>query len=254
MARFQTLGKWLTASDAVLGVGEKVVKTLVWALGGGTIVTGVLGAVIAAVTNNLLYGLVAGVVAGMVVLGAFTFKAIGIAASGAQASSVQKSDDAAAEPIASSASDFQLWQELKRVESENEELRAALQQSEQENEELRDWIVKITPFKQRLQLKWTLEAIGRMGNNLQKRDPPDVVATERWVSLTSNLIRRYYDDETADFFLVRDGDNSFAGRLSRLQQVADKAVDFMNYPKPSDFDITEAIEPYPSEWANKYGV
>jgi hypothetical protein len=40
-----------------------------------------LGTVIGAVTNNLLYGVVAGVVIGMLILGGFTLKAIGIAAS-----------------------------------------------------------------------------------------------------------------------------------------------------------------------------
>lgn len=130
------------------------------------------------------------------------------------------SRDKIAQDSSPQSSDFQLWQELKRVESENEQLRAALRESEQENERLKDWIDKITPFMQRLHLKWSLEAIGRMGNNLQKRDPPDVAAMERWVSLTSSLIRKYYDDETADFFLVHDDDSSFAGRLHRLQQVA----------------------------------
>jgi hypothetical protein len=38
-----------------------------------------VGTVIGAVTNNLLYGVVAGVVIGMLILGGFTLKAIGIA-------------------------------------------------------------------------------------------------------------------------------------------------------------------------------
>ena len=40
-----------------------------------------MGTIIGAVTNNLLYGVVAGVVIGMLILGGFTLKAIGIAAS-----------------------------------------------------------------------------------------------------------------------------------------------------------------------------
>jgi hypothetical protein len=40
-----------------------------------------LGTVIGAVTNNLLYDVVAGVIIGMLILGGFTLKAIGIAAS-----------------------------------------------------------------------------------------------------------------------------------------------------------------------------
>lgn len=91
---------------------------------------------------------------------------------------------------ASQSSDFQLWQELKCVESENTQLRAALQESEQENEQLRDWIDKIEPFKQRLQLKWTLEAIGRMGNNLPQRQPPDVAVGILDLWLDKKILRR----------------------------------------------------------------
>ena len=40
-----------------------------------------MGTVIGAVTNNPLYGVVAGVVIGMLILGGFTLKAIGLAAS-----------------------------------------------------------------------------------------------------------------------------------------------------------------------------
>jgi hypothetical protein len=49
-------------------------------LGSGT-VSGLFRAIIGTVTNNLLYGVVAGVVIGMLILGGFTTKAIGIAAS-----------------------------------------------------------------------------------------------------------------------------------------------------------------------------
>ncbi len=51
-----------------------------WLVGSGT-ASGLLGTVIGAVTNNLVYGVVAGVVIGMLILGGFTLKAIGIAAS-----------------------------------------------------------------------------------------------------------------------------------------------------------------------------
>lgn len=92
-----------------------------------------------------------------------------------------------------------------------------------------------------------------MGNNLRERQPPDVVAMEKWVSLTSSLIRRYLGDETANFFLVNDGDNSFDGRLRRLEDIFDKPVN-SGGKLQSDFDSAEAIEPYPVERANKYGV
>lgn len=151
------------------------------------------------------------------------------------------------------SSEYSLWQELKRVETENRQLKETLQQSEQVNGQLRDWIETITPFMHRIQLRFVLQAIWRMGNNLRERQPPDVVAMEKWVSLTSSLIRRYLGDETANFFLVNDGDNSFDGRLRRLEDIFDKPVN-SGGKLQSDFDSAEAIEPYPVEWANKYGV
>jgi len=145
------------------------------------------------------------------------------------------------------SSDFQLWQELKRVEGEKEELRAALEQLEQEAEQMREWIDTLTPFMKRMQLRFILQAIHRWGTNLHTAQQPDVAAMEKWVSLTSALIRRYLDDETANFFLIHDGDKSFAGRLQRLEEIFDKPVD-SGGKLQSDFDPAEAIEPYPSEW------
>ena len=74
---------------------------------------------------------------------------------------------------------------------------------------------------------------------------------EKWVSLTSAFIRRGLDDETANFFLVHDGDYSFAGRLHRLEQIFDIPVDRGAKLQP-DFDPTGALEDYPLEWAHKY--
>lgn len=89
-----------------------------------------------------------------------------------------------------------------------------------------------------------------MGNRLRKREPPDVAAMEKWVSLTSTLIRKYLGDESAGFFLVHDGDNSFDGRLHRLKQVADKPVDFAAKLQ-ADFDLAEALELYPDDWGGR---
>jgi hypothetical protein len=150
-------------------------------------------------------------------------------------------------------SEWSLWQELNRPKSENEQLRDALQQSKEQNEKLRDWIGNLEPFMWRLHLKWGLEVIRRMGRDLSEEEPPDIVAMEKWVSLTSGLIRKHYDDATADYFLIHGGDSSFAGRLGRLQLVADKAVDFEDMPMPTKFDIDEALEPYPKEWRIEYG-
>ena len=90
-----------------------------------------------------------------------------------------------------------------------EALREALQQGEQANEQLRNWIDTITPFMHRMQLRWYLQAVWRMGNDLHERQPADLAAMEKWVSLASASIRRYLDDETANIFLVHDGDSSF---------------------------------------------
>lgn len=152
------------------------------------------------------------------------------------------------------SSEYSLLQELKRVESEKEQLRASLQQYEQEVEQLRDWIDKIEPFKRHLQLRFVLRAIHRMGNNLHEAQRPDTAAMEKWMSLTSALIRRTLDDDTANFFLFHDGDSSFAGRLQRLEHIFGNQALEMTIKIPSDFDVAEAIEPYPIEWSNKYGV
>jgi hypothetical protein len=82
MSRRQTLGTWLSTSDAALSWGERIVKWLVIGLGSGTI-SGLAGTVIGFWANNLVYGLVIGVVLGMLLLGGFALKAISIAAAGA---------------------------------------------------------------------------------------------------------------------------------------------------------------------------
>jgi hypothetical protein len=82
MSRRQTLGRWLSTSDAALSWGERIVKWLVIGLSSGTL-TGLAGTVIGFWADNVVYGLVAGVVLGMLVLGGFTLKAISIAAAGA---------------------------------------------------------------------------------------------------------------------------------------------------------------------------
>lgn len=81
MSRRQTLGKWLSTSDAALSWGERIVKWLVIGLSSGTI-TGLAGTVIGLLTDYLVYGLVAGVLLGMLLLGGFSLKAISIAAQG----------------------------------------------------------------------------------------------------------------------------------------------------------------------------
>jgi hypothetical protein len=144
------------------------------------------------------------------------------------------------------SSDWSLWQELNRFRSENEQLKGALQQCEQSNGQLRDWIETITPFMHRMQIKFILQAMQRNGHKLHERQPPNVAAMEKWVSLTSAFIRKYLGDETASFFLVQDGDSSFAGRLRRLQQVLDKPVDHAGELQ-SDFDLDEAMNYFPSE-------
>jgi len=149
------------------------------------------------------------------------------------------------------SSDWQLWQELNRVKSENDQLRDALQQSEQDNERLRDWNDKIEPFKQHMQLRFVLEAVRRMGDNLHEAREPNVAAMERWVSLTSALLRKNLGDEIANFFLAHDGDTSFTGRLQRLDQISSNQALDMSITVPSDFDVGEAIEPYPIEWTHK---
>ena len=189
--------------------GDLANAVTLWGLMGSIGVSGILGIVGPVILQPILE-LPAGV---RVALGLCIFLvALAVIIAVLKAFLERASQGKAAQGPSPQSSEYSLWQELKRVESENNQLRTALQ----ENEELKDWIGKIEPFKQRLQLKWTLEAIGRMGNNLHKRDSPDVAAMERWVSLTSGLIRKYYDDETANFFLVHDGDSSFVGRLRRL--------------------------------------
>lgn len=149
------------------------------------------------------------------------------------------------------SSDWQLWQELKRVESENEQLKATVRESEKLHKEARDWIDTITPFMRRIQLRDYLKVIHRMGSNLQAAQQPDAADMEKWVSLTSAFISRYLDDEAANFFLVGNGDYSFAGRLRRLEDIFDKPVDRGGKVQP-DFDPTGALEPYPSKWAHKH--
>ncbi len=56
-------------------------KWIVYGLGGGA-ATGLTGVVAGAFTDKLLYGVVVGAVAGMLVLGAFALKALGVAAAG----------------------------------------------------------------------------------------------------------------------------------------------------------------------------
>jgi hypothetical protein len=231
--------------------GDLANAVTIWGLIGTLGVSGILGIVGPTVLQPILE-LPAGL---RVVLGLCIFlAALAVIVTALRAALHRQSRDKDTKAIASQSSEYSLWQELKRVEKVNQQLRDALQQSEANNENLRDWISKLEPFMWRLHLKWGLETIGRMGRNLSEKEQPDAVAMERWVSLTSGLIRKHYDDETADFFLVHDGDSSFAGRLARLQEVADKAAAFMDAPKATHFDVAEALEPYPQEWSNKYGA
>lgn len=165
----------------------------------------------------------------------------------------RQSQGKAAQGLTPQSSEYSLWQELKRVETENRQLREALKQYEQHVQKLKDWIDTITPFMHRMQLRWWLQAVWRMGNNLHERQPPDVAAMEKWVSVTSEFIRKFLGDETANFFLVHDGDSSFTGRLHRLEEICDKPVEGGGKLQ-SDFDLAEAMELFPSEWSNTHGV
>lgn len=187
-----------------------------------------------------------------VVLGICIFLvALTLMLAGLKAVLERRSQGKAAQNAAPQSSDYQLWQELKRVESENEQLRTALQQNEQAYQEARNWVSTITPFMHRMQLRFALQAILRYGNNLREMQKPDVAAMEKWVSLTSAAIRKYLGDESANFFLAGDGDTSFDARLQRLEQLFDKPVDEAGELQ-SEFDLAEIIEPYPSEWNSKY--
>jgi hypothetical protein len=159
------------------------------------------------------------------------------------------SQSKAAQAPAPQSSDFQPWQELRRVESENEQLRATLQERERE---INRYKAQGRPLANQMQFRLMLQSVRSMGHNLNSAQPPDVVAIEKWASLTSALIRRALGEEIADFFLVDDGDSSFTGRLNRLEHILLNEADVRVYLR-HDFNVDEALtilESYPDEWSN----
>jgi hypothetical protein len=226
-------------------MGERVVG---WMVSGGVvgILSAVGGTVIGWFAGNLLYGLVIGMGVGMLILMAAAVKAVRVAGTNTESPS-QTEPEARQDPTPQS-SDWQLWQELNRLKSENEQLRSDNEQLQTALQKSDRQIAEMKPYRDRVELKWTLEAVWKKGNRLREREPPDVAAMEKWVSLTSALIRKHMSDEAATFFLVHDGDSSLAGRLHRLEQLFNRPIDPLERVDVSDFDRYEALRPYPKEW------
>jgi hypothetical protein len=126
MSRRQTLGRWLSTSDAALSWGERIVKWLVLGLSSGT-VTGLAGTAIGALTNNLVYGLVIGVVLGLLILGAFTLKAISIAAAGAPPQPISEKSQAQVREVEQEREQAQT--DKRALQQELEQTKRALEQA-----------------------------------------------------------------------------------------------------------------------------
>jgi ABC-type Mn2+/Zn2+ transport system permease subunit len=73
------LGKSLTTGDAALNWAERIAKWIAWGVSAG-VFSSIAGIVVGFLTGNPLSGLVMGVVAGMVVLVAFAWHAVRVAA------------------------------------------------------------------------------------------------------------------------------------------------------------------------------
>jgi hypothetical protein len=109
MSRRQTLGRWLSTSDAALSWAERIAKLIVLGIASG-VLGSAAGIVIGFFTGNPLSGLVIGVVVGMVILVGFAVQVVRVAVAGAPAPSVTeesssqfrealRSDDAAPEQL-----------------------------------------------------------------------------------------------------------------------------------------------------------
>lgn len=230
--------------------GDLANAVTLWGLVGTVGVSGILGIVGPTILQPIL-GLPSGL---RVALGVCVFlAALAVILASLKTLLERQSRGKGAQDPTPQSPEYSLWRELKRIETENQQLRDALQEGEQVNERLRNWIATITPFMHRMQLRWWLLTVWRMGNDLHEKQPPDVAAMEKWVSLTFAFIEKYLGEETANFFLVHDGDNSFAGRLRRLEEISDKPVEGGG-PLQSEFDLAEVIELYPEEWLNRKGL
>jgi FtsZ-binding cell division protein ZapB len=121
MSRFQSLGRWLSTSDAALSWAERIARWIALGVGSG-VGTGILGTIIGAVAGNPLYGLVIGVVVGMLLLVLFAIRAIQIAAAGAPSVELPGAGN---------------YPTMERLQSENEQLKAENEQLRVEVERLR---------------------------------------------------------------------------------------------------------------------
>ena len=84
MSRRETLSKWLSTSDAAFSWGERIARFFGLGIGGSVLVS-ILGIVGGFVVGNPLYGLVIGVVIGLLVLGGFGVKALSLVSAGTPA-------------------------------------------------------------------------------------------------------------------------------------------------------------------------
>ena len=75
------MGKSLTTGDAALNWAERIAKWIAWGVSAG-VFSSIAGIVVGFLTGNPLSGLVIGVVAGMVLLVAFAWHAVRVAAAG----------------------------------------------------------------------------------------------------------------------------------------------------------------------------
>ena len=126
--------------------GDLADAVTLWGIVGSISFSGVLAIVGPTILQPIL-GLPAGL---RVVLGLCIFlSALAVILATLKAILHRASHDKNAQDPTLQSSEYSLWQELKRVETENQQLRDALQQSEQQNQELRDWIGSLVHIQTR---------------------------------------------------------------------------------------------------------
>jgi hypothetical protein len=250
MSRRQTLGRWLSTSDAALSWGERIMKWLVIGLGSSTI-TGLAGTVIGFWANNLLYGLVIGVVLGMLLLGAFALKAISIAAAGAPVAPVSTPEGAKDEVDSGNAATAQtdsaqdaarLRTQLAEVEKRLDSADAVIQRQQ---EQLSEWDGERQRFKHFLLEAWS------EGTNLRGGNPSKEEARE-WEGHVWHLLEQARGEEFADKALRHDPNFQSADfdasdaqkflemRLQRVDQLS------KNVTKSRAIHFRSGFDPY--EW------
>lgn len=204
-------------------------------------VSGVLGIVSPTILQPIL-----GLPAGLRVALGFCIFLVALAAilAGLKAFLQRQSQGKDAQNLTPRSSEYSLWQELKRVETENSQLKAALRQGEQESKENKAKIDELMPHKRHADLRVALFNAHFWGSKLLSTEKPDAdVLEQEWVSLTSGLIRTTLGDDAANSFVVEDGNTSLNGRLERLERIS-RDVPGKTTKVPPDFDF--------GAWALRY--